>query len=130
MLTVEHIIEDLAAAMRVPARTLREANLIAVGDELPYGQIMQADDWRVPRAWAELKEDAEVEAREAAAAEFNAGSKWRKRGVAMLPTKYGMNLPKFMSQGGALVHLYTDGSVLITHGGTESTPARGLEPHA
>ena len=38
----------------------------------------------------------------------------------MLPTKYGINFTaKFMNQGGALVHLYTDGTVLVTHGGTE-----------
>jgi len=45
---------------------------------------------------------------------------WRKRGLALCPTKFGINFTaKFMNQGGALVHLYTDGTILITHGGTE-----------
>ena len=59
-------------------------------------------------------------ARQAAVAKFNAENKWRKRGLALLPTKYGINFTaKFMNQGGALVHLYCDGTILVTHGGTE-----------
>lgn len=47
-------------------------------------------------------------------------NRWRKRGIAVIPTKFGINFTaKFMNQGGALVHLYTDGSVLVTHGGIE-----------
>ena len=43
-----------------------------------------------------------------------------KRGLAMVPTKFGIAFTaKYMNQGGALVHLYTDGTVLISHGGTE-----------
>ena len=39
---------------------------------------------------------------------------------AYVPTKYGINFTaKFMNQGGALVHVYTDGTILISHGGTE-----------
>lgn len=38
----------------------------------------------------------------------------------MLPVKFGINFTaKFLNQAGALVHVYTDGTVLITHGGTE-----------
>lgn len=52
--------------------------------------------------------------------EFNQMNRWRKRGIAVIPTKFGINFTaKFMNQGGALVHLYTDGSVLVTHGGIE-----------
>ncbi|EOD25420.1 hypothetical protein EMIHUDRAFT_469173 [Emiliania huxleyi CCMP1516] len=120
LIACEHILEHLATELRVPPDALREANMYAEGDALPFGQVLCAGEWRVPRAWRELREGAEVEARREAAAAFNAAHRWRKRGVAMLPTKFGINFTaKFMNQGGALVHVYTDGTVLITHGGTE-----------
>ena len=75
---------------------------------------------------------------------FNANNRWKKRGIALIPTKFGMSftikslnqvhlplfpLPHAISlsltllligcQAGALVHVYTDGTVLVTHGGTE-----------
>ena len=45
---------------------------------------------------------------------------WKKRGVALTPTKFGISFgTSFLNQGGALLHVYTDGSVLLTHGGME-----------
>ena len=58
--------------------------------------------------------------RRAAVEAFNAGSRWRKRGLAVTPTKFGIAFTaKFLNQAGALVHVYTDGTVLVTHGGVE-----------
>jgi xanthine dehydrogenase/oxidase len=68
--------------------------------------------------------------------QFNANNRWKKRGIAIIPTKFGMSFtikslnqvlslhplsPPFSDQikAGALVHVYTDGTVLVTHGGTE-----------
>lgn len=46
--------------------------------------------------------------------------RFRKRGICVLPTKFGIAFTVvFLNQGGALVHIYTDGSVLVTHGGVE-----------
>ena len=40
--------------------------------------------------------------------------------MAIIPTKYGIAFEhKFLNQGGALVLVYRDGSVLISHGGME-----------
>ncbi len=53
-------------------------------------------------------------------AAFNAAHKWTKRGLAIVPTKFGIAFTAtFMNQSAALVHVYTDGSVLLAHGGTE-----------
>ena len=47
-------------------------------------------------------------------------SRWKKRGLAVVPTKYCLAFGvAFLNQGGALLHVYTDGSVLLTHGGME-----------
>ena len=46
--------------------------------------------------------------------------RWKKRGVSMVPVKFGIAyLELFLNQTGALVNVYTDGSVLVSHGGTE-----------
>lgn len=38
----------------------------------------------------------------------------------MVPVKFGISFTAlFLNQAGALVHIYTDGSVLLSHGGTE-----------
>ena len=52
--------------------------------------------------------------------DFNKANRWRKRGLAVIPTKFGISFTtKFLNQGAALVHIYTDGTVLVTHGGVE-----------
>ena len=61
-----------------------------------------------------------MEERRERISKFNAASKWKKRGLALVPTMFGIAFGlKFMNQGGALVHIYRDGSVLVSHGGIE-----------
>ena len=51
---------------------------------------------------------------------YNQLHRWKKRGVAIIPTKYFISFGAiFMNQAGALVKIYRDGSVLVSHGGTE-----------
>lgn len=98
-------------------------NMYTLQDCTPFG--MRFGDgftgkWNVPSIYDELYSKLDVPRRRAAAAEFNAKNKWTKRGVALIPTKFGIAFTaKYMNQGGALVHLYTDGTVLVSHGGTE-----------
>jgi len=120
MLATEAILDHLASALGVPVTTLRDRNFYTEHAKTHFGQALDGGDWRVPRAWKELKERVDFERAHEEAAAFNSANTWRKRGVALVPTKYGINFTaKFMNQGGALVHLYTDGTVLVTHGGTE-----------
>jgi xanthine dehydrogenase/oxidase len=46
-------------------------------------------------------------------------NRWKKRGISIIPTKFGISIELGLNQGGALVHVYLDGSVLIAHGGVE-----------
>ena len=51
---------------------------------------------------------------------YNQLHRWKKRGLAIIPTKYFISFGAiFMNQAGALVKIYKDGSVLVSHGGTE-----------
>lgn len=72
------------------------------------------------RCWYECKEQAKFDERKAQIEEFNRKNRWRKRGIAMVPTKFGIAFTAlFLNQAGALIHIYADGSVLLSHGGTE-----------
>ena len=69
---------------------------------------------------AELETTADYAARRDAIRAFNAGSPVLKRGIALTPVKFGISFTlTSYNQAGALVHVYTDGSVHLNHGGTE-----------
>lgn len=52
--------------------------------------------------------------------EFNKEHQYRKRGIYLLPTKFGIGFGlKVLNQAGALIHIYNDGTVLISHSGME-----------
>ena len=64
--------------------------------------------------------DFETDKRKKEIEKYNKENKWKKRGLAVIPTMFGIAFGlKFLNQGGALVHIYRDGSVLVSHGGIE-----------
>ncbi|KAL7552747.1 hypothetical protein ACHAWF_015983 [Thalassiosira exigua] len=124
MAVCEHVMDHLAEACGVDGDELRRTNLYEKEDATPFGMQLGVEDcagkWNVPKMWDRLSVELDVPGRRASAAEFNRRNKWVKRGVGFVPTKFGIAYTaKFMNQGGALVHLYTDGTVLVSHGGTE-----------
>ena len=123
LLVAEHIMDHFSVKCNVPGDKLRRDNMYSLQDATPFG--MRFGDgftgmWNVPAMWDRLEKELDIPGRRKRAAEFNKKNKWVKRGVGFIPTKFGIAFTaKFMNQGGALVHLYTDGTVLVTHGGTE-----------
>ena len=119
----EHVFDHLVSALPKSHQdfdVIRRANIYCEGDATPFG--MPIINWNVPKAWDSLfsSESANVVARRASIDDFNSKNRWKKRGLAVIPTKFGIAFTaKFMNQGGALVHLYQDGTVLVSHGGTE-----------
>ena len=90
------------------------------GEVTHYG--MRIDDCNVRACWERATNGLAggMAARGENVAAFNAANRWRKRGLAAMPTHFGISFTaKFMNQAGALVHIYTDGTVLVTHGGVE-----------
>jgi xanthine dehydrogenase large subunit len=84
----------------------------------PYGQTVE--DNIIHELVAQLQASSGYEQRRDDIAAFNATSPVLKKGLALTPLKFGIsfNVPH-LNQAGALVHVYTDGSVLVNHGGTE-----------
>jgi xanthine dehydrogenase/oxidase len=90
-----------------------------VNASTPYGQRL--NHCIIGDVWQRLLEDADFSARAREVAEFNRRSPWRKRGISMLPIKYGVAYTYVpYNQGSAYVAIYAqDGSVLVHTGAVE-----------
>ncbi|KAI0525010.1 hypothetical protein KFK09_004400 [Dendrobium nobile] len=118
MIITENWIQHVAMELQRSPEEIREINFHPEGHILHYGQQVQNSTLNL--VWDELKAACDFPKVREVVNQFNLHSRWRKRGVAMIPTKFGISFTtKFMNQAGALVHVYTDGTVLVTHGGVE-----------
>ena len=120
MLVIEDVIEHIARVTGLDPLTVRLANLYGFDERAmtPYG--MRVEDNQLPAMFEALVASSDYRERREAAREFNSRHRWRKRGIAITPVKFGISFTAtHLNQAGALVHLYPDGSVLLNHGGTE-----------
>jgi xanthine dehydrogenase large subunit len=119
MMVIEDILGRCAPLFGIDARELRSRNFYRAGQTTPYGQPVRHPE-RLTTLWQQVLDTADVAARERDIERYNAEHEHTKRALAMTAVKFGIsfNLTAF-NQGGALVHVYKDGSVLINHGGTE-----------
>jgi xanthine dehydrogenase molybdopterin binding subunit/xanthine dehydrogenase small subunit len=121
MLIIEEILDRVARQLGLPPEVVREHNLyhgIGETNTTHYGQPIE--DNRIQQVWHELKDSSAIAARRAEIAGWNQTSPHRKRGLAMTPVKFGISFTNTMlNQAGALVLVYSDGSVQVNHGGTE-----------
>jgi xanthine dehydrogenase large subunit len=116
----ERMIEEIAYALGKDPLEIRKANFYGgEGRNLtPYHQTVE--DNIIPQIIMELEESSEYAARREAILNFNRHSRIIKRGIALTPVKFGISFTKTeYNQAGALVHVYTDGSIHLNHGGTE-----------
>ncbi len=120
MMAIEEVIDEIARHLGKDPLEVRRANLYGGKgrDTTPYG--MQVERGLLPELISELEERSSYAARREEVRAFNAGSRWVKRGLALTPVKFGISFTAtFLNQAGALVHVYTDGSVHLNHGGVE-----------
>jgi len=120
MMGIEHVIDEIARHLDLDPLEVRKRNLYGRGerDVTPY--YMTIEDNILPELIADLETSSEYARRRAEIAAFNEASPWIKRGIALTPIKFGIAFTSvFLNQAGALVLVYTDGSVQLNHGGTE-----------
>ncbi|XP_029282570.1 xanthine dehydrogenase/oxidase isoform X2 [Cottoperca gobio] len=118
MMVTESWITDVAQTLGRPAEEVRRLNLYVEGQSTPYNQML--GQFTLDRCWDECLSRSGYQQRHAAVNLYNKQNRWTKRGLAIVPTKFGISFTAlFLNQAGALVHIYADGSVLLTHGGTE-----------
>ncbi|XP_020540685.1 xanthine dehydrogenase 1 isoform X2 [Jatropha curcas] len=118
MLIAENWIQRVAVELNKSPEEIRETNFQGDGSITHYGQQLQY--CTLTQLWNELKLSCNLMKAREDTKQYNLHNRWKKRGVALVPTKFGISFTtKFMNQAGALVHVYTDGTVLVTHGGVE-----------
>ena len=124
MLAIENIIYSVAQFLKKPLDEIRHVNYYSKSNGLttPYGQVVTKP--RIDRVIKEIYEFSDYHKRLQTIKEFNLDQTRNKlpfrKGLALMPAKFGIsfNKPSF-NQAGALVHIYSDGSVRLNHGGTE-----------
>ena len=145
MFAIESVVDDIARSLGKDALDVRMINFYGPSEgnarnTTPYG--MKVEDNIAPALVARLEQTSDYRARRKQVEAFNASHRFLKRGLALTPVKFGISFTAtFYNQAGALVHVYADGSVLVTHGGTEMgqglntkiqqivAQELGLEPH-
>ncbi|XP_069839452.1 aldehyde oxidase 1-like [Dendropsophus ebraccatus] len=117
-LITEVWMDEVATKCNLPPHKVREINMYRDTIMTPYKQ--EFDTTNLWRCWKDCMESSSYHARVEAVQQFNKHNHWRKKGIALIPLKYPVTFSvAFQNQAAALVHIYCDGSVLVSHGGTE-----------
>ena len=123
MLAAERMMDAAAIALGLDPLVVRKRNLYGPGrDVTPYG--MRVEERALPRIVRALERTSGYAARRREIRRFNERMEVRgaalRRGIALTPVKFGIAFTlRPLNQAGALVHVFTDGSVQVNHGGTE-----------
>ena len=120
MVGAERVIDEVAFATGKDPLEIRKRNFYGETDRnvTPYHQTVE--DNIIDKLVAELEASSDYAGRRREIDAFNANSRIIKRGLALTPVKFGISFTAtHYNQAGALVHVYTDGSVHLNHGGTE-----------
>ena len=123
MMGIERVMDHIAHDLKMDPLAIRQKNFYpdhnsSTHGTTPYGQVVK--DGIIHDLTNRLVADSDYHRRRQSIQEFNAASQSYRRGMALTPVKFGISFNKTMlNQAGALVHVYTDGSVMLNHGGTE-----------
>jgi xanthine dehydrogenase large subunit len=118
MFVIESAIQKAAEKMKIKPLVIQQKNLLNEGDTFPYG--MQVQDCRARRCWKEAGERYDFVKIYREVDTFNKTNKLKKKGAAVMPVCFGISFTNTaLNQAGALVHVYTDGSVSVSTGVVE-----------
>ena len=120
MMAIESIMGDIARHLGLDALDVRKRNLYRIDERNITHYGMTVEDNILAPLLSKLELSAHYRRRREVISAWNAASPVIKRGIAITPVKFGISFTATMfNQAGALVHVYTDGSVQVNHGGTE-----------
>jgi xanthine dehydrogenase large subunit len=120
VIVIEAILGDIARKLGLDAFDVRMRNLYGVQERNVTHYQMKVEDNILHPLLSQLEQTSGYRQRRAEIEAWNAKSPVIKRGIAITPVKFGISFTAtFFNQAGALVHVYTDGSVQVNHGGTE-----------
>ena len=120
VIVIENIIGDIARKLGLDALDVRKRNLYGVTERNTTHYQMKVEDNILEPLLSKLEQTSGYRYRKKAISTWNKSSPVIKRGIAITPVKFGISFTATLfNQAGALVHVYTDGSVQVNHGGTE-----------
>lgn len=132
VILAELMMDDIARHLGEDPLTIRKRNLYGIKhdhirtadgkvderNQTHYGQTVEHNV--LPELIEELEKTSDYWQRREEIKAFNASSPFLKKGLSLTPVKFGISFTvQFLNQAGALVHVYTDGSIHLNHGGTE-----------
>ena len=120
MFCIENIIENISQKLKLEASEIRKINFYKdkIKNTTHYG--MRITDNVIEDIFNKLIKKSNYKKRKAEINNFNIKNKVLKKGIAITPVKFGISFTTtHLNQGGALVHIYTDGSIHLNHGGIE-----------
>lgn len=124
ILGLEEAIERVAHATGMLPEDVRRRNLYRTATATSWQETHFSQELRdcdVADIFDRLRASSEFDRRQAEITAFNRESRWRKRGISLIPFKFGVGYPpRWRNQGSAYVSVYAaDGAVLVQHGGVE-----------
>ncbi len=120
VIAIETILGDIARHLGLDPLAVRLRNLYGINERNITHYQMAVEDNILEPLITRLAETSRYQERRHEIAAWNVDSPVVKRGLALTPVKFGISFTATLfNQAGALVHVYTDGSVMVNHGGTE-----------
>ncbi|CAH1792849.1 unnamed protein product, partial [Owenia fusiformis] len=113
------LVNDVAFRLDLPIEQVHEVNMLKIGDKTPLGRELP-DVHTMHTCWLRCLESSKYMKKRKIVEDYNRKSKWNKRGLYITPVTRDVGTPnRVWWQGAALVNIYTDGSVWVSHGGIE-----------
>jgi xanthine dehydrogenase large subunit len=120
MVAIEEIMDAVARSLGKDPLEVRKTNYYGKTERNVTHYHQTVEHNVIHEMTAELEESSEYAKRREEIRAFNAKSPVLKKGLALTPVKFGISFTAtFLNQAGALIHIYTDGSIHLNHGGTE-----------
>ena len=120
MMAIENIIDNISRYLKKDSADVRKINFYGKNNNNITHYGMKIKDNVINELFEELKIKSNYNKRFQNIRKFNQKNKFKKKGIAITPVKFGISFTTIhLNQAGALVHIYTDGSVHMNHGGIE-----------
>ena len=120
MMAIENVIDNISRYLKKDSADVRKVNFYGKNNNNITHYGMKIKDNVINELFEELKIKSNYKKRFQKIRKFNQKNKFKKKGIAITPVKFGISFTTIhLNQAGALVHIYTDGSVHMNHGGIE-----------
>jgi xanthine dehydrogenase large subunit len=120
MMTIEMVMDDIARYLGKDPLDIRKINLYGKNTRNVTHYQQKVEHNKLHELISQLEESSDYQGRRKSIVKFNQQNNLLKKGIALTPIKFGISFTvQHLNQAGALIHIYTDGSIHLNHGGTE-----------